>query len=165
VEVDAAIYQTKPDSQFLQWLFETPQLDHLGPLIARRLAGASGEDFIRSAWHNPSQLDKQPEILDGYRLPLQIENWDIALWEFTKVSPAANLAEHLDQINIPSLVISGRDDQIVPLENSIRLAEDLPLARLEIIEDCGHLPQEECPEAFIQDITNFLSNDLYRNGK
>lgn len=165
VEVDAAIYRTKPDSQLLQWLFETPQLDHLGPLIARRLAGASGDDFVRSAWHDPSQLDKQPEILAGYRLPLRIENWDIALWEFTKVSPAANLAEHLDQINIPSLVISGRSDQIVPLENSIRLAEDLPMAQLEIIDECGHLPQEECPEAFIQAVTDFLASDLYRNEK
>ena len=160
IEVDAAIYQTSPTSPLLQWLFTTPQMDHLGPLIARRLAGSSGDDFIRSAWHDPSKLDLHPEILEGYRLPLQVSNWDIALWEFTKTSTPTNLAERLDQITIPTLVISGDDDRIVPVENSIQLAKVIPQAQLVILQNCGHLPQEECPDEFMNAILDFLTQQL-----
>ena len=49
VEVDAAIYQTMPDSALLTWLLNTPQMDHLGPLIARSLGGNRGTAFLESA--------------------------------------------------------------------------------------------------------------------
>jgi len=158
IEVDAAIYQTMPDSAFLDWLLNTPQADHIGPLIARRLAGAQGEAFIESAWHDPSRLEENPEILAGYRKPLQAENWDRALWEHTKASDPPDLAGRLSQIDTPTLVISGDDDQIVPVENSRRLAKEIPNATLSILENCGHLPQEECPEAFLRTIEKFLQS-------
>ena len=157
IEVDAAIYQTRPDSALLNWLLNSPQVDHIGPLIARRLAGAQGEAFIESAWYNPTQLEENPEILAGYRKPLQAENWDRALWEHTLAADPPGLADHLSTISVPTLVISGEYDQIVPVESSVRLAEDIPGAELVILENCGHLPQEECPEAFLQAIEDFLS--------
>ena len=156
IEVDAAIYQTRPDSALLDWLFNTPQVDHIGPLIARRLAGAQGEAFIERAWHDPGKLDKNPEILAGYQKPLQAENWDQALWEHTQAADPPGLDERLSEISVPTLVISGDDDQIVPVESSIRLAENIPSAELVILENCGHLPQEECPEAFMNAVEGFL---------
>ena len=156
IEVDAAIYQTRPDSALLDWLFNTPQVDHIGPLIARRLAGAQGEAFIERAWHDPGKLNKNPEILAGYQKPLQAENWDQALWEHTQAADPPGLDERLSEISVPTLVISGDDDQIVPVESSIRLAENIPSAELVILENCGHLPQEECPEAFMNAVEGFL---------
>ena len=155
IEVDAAIYQTMPDSAFLDWLLETPQADRIGPLIARRLGGSQGDDFLESAWHDPDKIT--PEIIEGYRRPLKAENWDRALWEHTQATDPPGLVDRLDQIAVPTLVISGDDDQIVPVENSRRLAEDIPGAALTIIEDCGHLPQEECPQAFLRAVENFLA--------
>ncbi len=138
-------------------------MDHLGPLISRRLAGRQGEAFIRKAWYDPTYLDSHPEVLAGYRLPLQAENWDRALWELTKANAASDLPNRLDQINIPVLVISGAEDQIVPVENSERLAAELPNADLVIIDQCGHLPQEECPQDFLQAIIQFLNYEMEEN--
>jgi pimeloyl-ACP methyl ester carboxylesterase len=163
VEVDAAIYQGMPESPLLTWLLHTPQMDHLGPLISRRLAGRQGEAFIRKAWYDPTYLDSHPEVLAGYRLPLQAENWDRALWELTKANAALDLPDRLDQINIPVLVISGAEDQIVPMENSERLAVELPNTDLDIIDQCGHLPQEECPQDFLQAIIQFLNYEMEEN--
>jgi pimeloyl-ACP methyl ester carboxylesterase len=160
VEVDAAIYRTMPDSPILNWLLHTPQLDHLGPLIARRLAGRQGEEFIRSAWYDPSRLAADPAIMAGYRLPLRAENWDSALWAHTQASAAPDLAERLDQIVVPTLVITGDNDRIVPPENSRELAEDIPGASLVVLKDCGHLPHEECPIAFIESIDQFLTTHM-----
>lgn len=157
IEVDAAIYQTMPDSKLLDWLLGTPQMDQIGPLISRRLAGRSGEDFIRRAWSDPDLIEQKPEILAGYRKPLMAENWDRSLWEHTKASDAPELDGRLDQIEVPTLVLSGEDDQIVPVENSQRLAEDIPGSTLVIFENCGHLPQEECPNAFMSAVEEFIT--------
>jgi len=156
IEVDAAIYQTMPDSKLLDWLLDTAQMDQIGPLISRRLAGRSGEDFIERAWRDSSELEDNPEILAGYRKPLMAENWDRALWEHTKATDAPDLAGRLDQIQVPTLVVSGEDDLIVPVENSQRLAQDIPGATLIIFENCGHLPQEECPNAFMSAAADFI---------
>ena len=160
IQVNAAIYQTRPDNPLLNWLFSTPQVDHIGPLIARQLAGGQGDAFIRSAWSDPSQVEENPEIIAGYRRPLMADNWDRALWEHTKAASAPGLAEQLSEIQVPTLVIAGADDQIVPLEASLRLAEDIPGTELVVIENCGHLPQEECPAEFLAAIVNFIKTEL-----
>ena len=160
IQVNAAIYQTRPDSPLLNWLLSTPQVDHIGPLIARRLAGEQGDAFIRSAWSDPSQVEANPEIIAGYRKPLMADNWDRALWEHTKAARAPGLAERLNEIQVPTLVIAGADDQIVPLEASLRLAEDIHGTSLVVIENCGHLPQEECPVDFLAAIDNFIKSVL-----
>jgi hypothetical protein len=46
--------------------------------------------------------------------------------------------------------------RIVPTEQSIRLAGELPRAELRVIPDCGHIPQEECPGPFLQAVKAFL---------
>ncbi len=156
IQVSAAIYQTRPNSRLLGWLLNTPQVDRIGPLTARQLAGEQGDAFIRSAWYDPSPIDANPEITAGYRKPLRAENWDRALWEHTKAAQPPGLAERLGEIQAPTLVISGAYDQIVPVENSLRLADDIPGAQLTVIDQCGHLPQEECPGEFLAAIHSFL---------
>lgn len=160
IQVDAAIYQTMPTSPLLGWLLGTPQVNHIGPLITRRLSGGQGDAFIRSAWFDPNRVEADPEIIAGYRKPLMAENWDRALWEHTKATRAPGLAERLGEIQVPTLVISGAQDRIVPVENSQRLAQDIPGAQLVVIENCGHLPQEECPAAFLAAINDFLEITL-----
>jgi pimeloyl-ACP methyl ester carboxylesterase len=129
-------------------------MDHLGPLAARQLQ-AQGVEFIKSAWHEPANIT--PEIFAGYQKPLQAENWDKALWELTVSSRESGLAERLGEFNLPVLVITGDDDRIVPTEQSIQLAGEIPNAKLAVIPQCGHLPHEECPEAFMQAVIDFLA--------
>ena len=53
----------------------------------------------------------------------------------------------LDQINVPSIIICGRQDEITPLALLEEMATLIPAARLCIIEDCGHLSSMEQPQA------------------
>lgn len=145
--VDAAIYAGGGSPSWVRPLFDTPQVRHLGPLLARQIA-TRGDDFIRSAYHNPAMVT--PEILDGYRKPLQAANWDIALWELTAASHPLGLPERLKELNLPVLVITGDDDRIVPTAQSLQLVQDIPGAALAVIAQAGHLPHEEQPAAFMQ---------------
>lgn len=153
VLVDAAIYEGGGAPPWIRPLLRTPQMDRLGPLVARQIE-KRGDAFLEGAWHDPDKLT--PEDRAGYRKPLRVENWDQALWAFTKASTAPNLAERVGDITLPSLVISGDDDRVVPVESSVRLAEELPNAELVVIPDCGHVPHEECPEPFLEAVKGFM---------
>jgi pimeloyl-ACP methyl ester carboxylesterase len=58
---------------------------------------------------------------------------------------------------VPALVITGDDDRVVPTEQSVRLARELPQAELVVLPSCGHIPQEECPAPFLQAVKGFLA--------
>lgn len=153
--VDAAIYTGGGSPAWARPLLGTPQLRHLGPLLARQIA-TSGDDFIRTAFHDPSIVSE--EILTGYRKPLNAHNWDRALWELTAASRPLGLAERLTELNLPVLVLTGDDDRIVPTEESIRLGGEIPGASLVVIPNAGHLPHEEKPDEFMQAVREFLES-------
>ncbi|MGD8475225.1 MAG: alpha/beta hydrolase [Anaerolineae bacterium] len=153
IGVGPAVYAGGGAPAWARPLLGTPQVRHLGPLIARQL-GKSGDAFLRSAWHDPSKITA--ETYAGYRRPLQVENWDRALWELTAASTESDLAERVPEISLPVLVITGDDDRIVPTEQSVRLADSLPDAQLSVLPACGHLPHEECPGEFMQAVGDFL---------
>lgn len=49
------------------------------------------------------------------------------------------MEEHLPQIKHPALILWGAQDRLIPVDTGYRMAAMLPNARLEVIEDCGHL--------------------------
>jgi pimeloyl-ACP methyl ester carboxylesterase len=154
VLVDAAIYSTGSGPSWLRGLYNTRQIDHIGPLIARSLE-SRGDDLIRMAWHDPTQVTQ--DILDGYHKPLRADNWDRALWELTKAPTVPDLAYRLGELKLPVLVMTGDDDRIVPTDQSHRLANEIPRAELSVVPACGHLPQEEQPGLFMGAVVGFLS--------
>jgi len=155
VLVDPAIYQG--GMQFpglMRWLLSTPQARRVGPLFVRSIRDW-GLDFGRSAWHDPSKITD--EIWAGYTKPLKAENWDKGLYEVTLAGRSLGLDKRLGEIRVPVLVITGDDDQIVPTEQSIRLAGELPNAQLVVVPNCGHVPHEECPQPFLAAVGSFLA--------
>ena len=154
VFVDPAIYRGGGAQGWLRPLLGMPLMDRLGPLVSRSLA-SQGDRLIKQAWHDPAKVT--PEVLAGYRRPLLVENWDRALWEFTLAGRDLKLGERIKDVKVPTLVITGDDDRIVPTADSIRLASELPNAELVVIPNCGHLPQEECPGRFLEAVTRFMS--------
>jgi len=135
-------------------LLKTPQMRNLGPLLVRSIAGELGDKTIRMAWHDPSLVDQQ--VYDGYRKPLKADNWDKALYEFTLAYNPVNYADRLGELAMPVLVVTGDDDRIVPTESSIQLSKEIPGAKLVVFERCGHVPQEECPDQFLDALQGFM---------
>jgi len=154
VLVDAAIYTEGGTPGWVRPLLLTPQMRRLGPLLVRSIA-RGGEAVIRIAWNDPDRI--APEMLSGYKKPLQAENWDRALWELVLASHPLGLDARLDRIRVPTLVITGDADRLVPASESVRLAAELPNAELVVIPDCGHVPHEERPRQFLRAVTDFLA--------
>jgi pimeloyl-ACP methyl ester carboxylesterase len=152
--VDPAVYENSGPG-WVSILGKTPEMQHLGPLIVRSIE-KSGLDLIRTAWHDPSRITQ--ETLDGYTKPLQAENWDRALWDFTMASHDSGLTSTLKDFSMPIEVITGEDDRIVPTADSIRLAGAIPNSKLVIIQNAGHVPHEEQPALFLQAVEEFIKN-------
>ena len=64
--------------------------------------------------------------------------------------------DRLASLAVPTLVLCGEDDGMVPPENSRNLAASIPDARLELIPQCGHLPMLEKPETVAELVFDFL---------
>ncbi|MBV2133135.1 alpha/beta fold hydrolase [Pseudomonas sp. MAP12] len=62
----------------------------------------------------------------------------------------------LRQLPQPTLIIHGRDDQVIPLEASERLLRLIPHAQLHVFGECGHWVQIERAAAFSRLLIDFL---------
>ena len=155
--VDAAIFRGGPPGWLIP-LIRIPQIKRLGPLFVRKYFIGSTERVRELAWHDPSKLTA--EKLEGYRKPLRARNWDKALWELTLAYHPLHLEERLGDIEVPVLVITGDDDRIVPQEDSVRIAREIPHAELVVIPNSGHVPHEETPEEFLEAVNKFLEKVL-----
>ncbi|MFB6203526.1 MAG: alpha/beta fold hydrolase [Candidatus Nanohaloarchaea archaeon] len=64
--------------------------------------------------------------------------------------------EDLEEVDVPVLVIHGREDGIVPLEVAEKTVELLPEGRLEVLEDSGHVGFVEQPDLYSELVEDFL---------
>ena len=135
-------------------ILRSPQMRRVGPLLVRRIAGGSANDFIRGAYYDPSVVTD--EVLGGYRLPLSAENWDRGLWELIAAPRTISAADALERITTPTLVIAGRQDTFVPFRDSVAVADAISGAELIQFEQTGHLPHEERPAEFASAVVAFV---------
>ena len=62
------------------------------------------------------------------------------------------------RIFVPTLIIWGREDRLIPLSLGQKLNATIPGSRIAILDECGHIPHEEKPEETSQIIRSFLEN-------
>lgn len=58
-----------------------------------------------------------------------------------------DMRPYLTQVQIPTLVLAGEQDQIFPLDRAQELAANIPTATLVKVPDAGHMPMLEQPAA------------------
>jgi len=151
--VSPAIYTGGGSPAFMRPFLRLPQVERIGLYVIRRLLN-QGDSLIAAAWHDPSRLTA--EVIEGYGRPLRADNWDRALWAFTLASKEFSDQESLSSLIVPTLVVTGDDDRVVPTKDSIRLSQEMPNATLAVIPECGHLAHEECPAAFLEVARQFI---------
>ena len=64
---------------------------------------------------------------------------------------------YLKTIKHETLIVHGREDRVIPIENSYKLIKLLENAQLHIFGKCGHWTQLEKTESFAKLVDNFLS--------
>lgn len=124
--------------------------DH--PRVSSLLFRALGPErvvrlVLQSIVYDRAKVDD--EQVRGYAAPLASADALRALIDSAKhIRPDGleRLNARYSELAVPSLIIWGRHDRVVPLWVGERLERDLPDARLRVLERCGHLPAEELPD-------------------
>lgn len=175
--VAAAVFHAITSEIFRIFLFlATPFM----VLLLRKLVRTRSfwERGLASAWFDKKKVTKQ--YVDSYRLGQLVHGWEYGILRFMDarfsekaglwhaiasavdgdghLSQAEKLAMACSQHNIKILIIHGKDDVLVPVANSKRLAKVLPGATFVEIENCGHMPHEETPERFVEEVQKFVKS-------
>lgn len=154
VLVDPAIITTGGIPRWLTPVLSLPQIDTLGPYLVSGIA-SSGEQILDQSFSDPTKLTQ--DIRAGYRKPLTVAGWERAFWEFVKAPRLADLDKRVDNIDVPTLLITGEADKIVPPDDATKLASIIPDATLVVIPEAGHLPHEEQSEMFMVAVRNWFT--------
>jgi pimeloyl-ACP methyl ester carboxylesterase len=138
-------------------LLDVPLVSRLGvsmipPSVQTRVA-------LRIAYFDDSKID-QDEV-DAYAAPLRTAAGKHAIiYSARQIVPdgLAEISERYKTIELPTLILWCDHDRIVPLEMGLKLRRTLPNSTLRLVEDCGHMPQEEQPESTLKLLQGFLGD-------
>ena len=132
----------------------------------RRLASTAlrilGTQFVirhvlKSIVFDPSEVSDDQVL--GYAKPLSSPEAHRALIDtaLAIIPPdLEKLTARFEELDVPTLVLWGRQDRVVPLWVGERLADKLPDAKLQVLENCGHMPAEELPKESWEALQTFL---------
>ncbi|MCU0419334.1 MAG: alpha/beta hydrolase [Cyclobacteriaceae bacterium] len=70
--------------------------------------------------------------------------------------PYPDNASRIRALHVPTLIVWGAEDRLIPIENAYRFQADLPNDTLVIIPGVGHVPMEEDPAATVKAMRLFL---------
>jgi pimeloyl-ACP methyl ester carboxylesterase len=136
-------------------LLDMPLVSQLGvrmvpPSVQMRVA-------LKIAYLDDSKID--PDQVEIYAAPLKTAAGKHAIIHSARqIMPKdlAEIAERYSTIQLPTLILWCDHDRIVPLEVGLKLRRSLPNSTLRLIEDCGHMPQEEQPASTLKLIKGFI---------
>jgi 2-hydroxy-6-oxonona-2,4-dienedioate hydrolase len=90
--------------------------------------------------------------------PEHLQTWGRTMQQRGGMADYFQLANRLHEIVAPTLVIHGRDDRTVNLENALRLVAAVPDSRLVVFNRCGHWAQLEHAVEFNRLVEQFVLN-------
>ncbi len=119
-------------------------------------------DVSRMGVHDPATIPEWDELFGRPPTPEQAElavrNREMAAritWRPYMYNP--RLAHFLPRAVMPTLVVWGREDRIVPVVCGEQYCRFLPNASLLVLGQCGHQPGLEQPDTFASLVDQFLS--------
>lgn len=139
----------KPDIEILRSFSPDPTLP-LGEKIRRFIRPAFTDEF--NAYH-ADEVEKVCQMREQNLVS------DAAYMAQLQVAFSLDTESRLGEIKNETLVITGNKDKVVPMENSINLADKIPNAKLEIIENGSHLFFIENADEFNRAVKDFLRKD------
>ena len=136
-------------------MMDMPVVSHLGvrmvpPEMQARVA-------LKLAYFDDTKIGD--EDVEMYAAPLRTTAGKHAVIHSARQIVPQGLEEiskRYPTIKQPTLIAWCDNDRIVPLDIGLELRRNMPTSRLEIIERCGHMPQEEQPGATLKLIQDFL---------
>ena len=166
-----ALYALTAVGKSVSTIIDAAGFMHEAP-FAVRLAGLPGASTIAGLffgrWMIRETIDQvyfDPSLItqaqiDAYYNRMRTRN---ALYALTAVGKSVSTitseqyASRIPEIHVDTLIIWGREDAWIPVEDGFQFKKAISKSTLEVIPWCGHIPQEEKPEETARLILEFLA--------
>jgi pimeloyl-ACP methyl ester carboxylesterase len=117
--------------------------------------------FLRYLYFAEDRISRQTLSIYGeyFRMPGARECL-VAAVQQKQIEDRDRFRRLLWAVEVPTLIIHGANDRATRQSDADFLKENIPDSRLEVLSDCGHLPQEEYPETTARLIADFIKEDI-----
>ena len=134
-----------------------------GAIAAERKRGlikVTNERGFRGFSRNALQNTVHPDRRQDDRMLQEIQDMALRMGEAAFLRQLAlqrrDGRPNLREIKCPTLVVWSRQDQLRSLDEAWELAHGIPHARLEIVENCGHMTPLEQPDELSRILRDWL---------
>jgi len=122
-------------------------------------AECMAKSILKLAYYDPGKITKAQ--IEAYASPFASPGGKHALLETGKQIIPPNIDELVAKykdINVPTLIIWGKQDKIISPKVGELLNQAIPNSTLKWIDQCGHVPQEEVPDSTVPLVLDFLAS-------
>lgn len=152
VLVDAAGYPRNSESVPIG--FRLAGIPALAPLMSRLLPRGMIESSVRNVYGDPDKVED--DLVERYyQLTLREGNRQALRQRFAQ-APSGELHERIGELQLPTLIIWGARDRLIPPDNAARFAADIEGSQRVLFDDLGHVPQEEDARRTVAVLIAFL---------
>ena len=124
---------------------------------------STAREYMSDGLLAPEKVPEFQRVCPDEPTPEQVEAWEVARqqssvlsWRPYMYDPA--LPHLLHRVRkVPTLIIWGKQDPIVPLSVGEAYRKAIQGSRLELLDNCGHRPEIERPEEFVTLVEEFLA--------
>lgn len=151
VLVDAAGHKFEPES--LPLGFRIARIPVLREPMRWVLPRRAIEDSVRDVYGDPARVTAA--LVDRYyELALREGNRVALMQRMDQLAPGP--VERLPEIKVPTLILWGGKDRLIPLRWGEAFHQAIPGSRLVVFTKLGHVPQEEDPAATLAALRDWL---------
>lgn len=112
------------------------------------------ESSLRNVYGHPERVTT--ELVDLYFDMARRAGNRRALLGRRKQAPPDALAARIPSLRVPTLILWGGQDRLIPPANAERFKAAIPGAKVVVFDDLGHVPMEEDPERTVAPVRAFL---------
>lgn len=156
VLVDAAGYPFQSSSVPIG--FRIARIPGLRILMEHVLPRGVIDSSVRNVYGDPSKV--KPELIDRYYdLTLRAGNRQALAYRMDQRVSADDA--HIKELKLPTLILWGAKDNLIPLDNARRFAADIQGSKLVIFDELGHVPHEEDSQKTVDAFKVFLATPAH----
>jgi pimeloyl-ACP methyl ester carboxylesterase len=122
--------------------------------VTGTLADAHGVAIV---FHDKSRVTEE-FVRENFAMKLAADDGftERSLWSNPKLAGEV-VKDRLARITLPTLVVWGGSDELIPVEQGKTYAAGIPGAKLALIPECGHGPSIEKPKEFLAAVLPFIN--------
>jgi pimeloyl-ACP methyl ester carboxylesterase len=130
------------------------------PVIGRLMGQITPRSLVEKSLRQSvsNQAIVTPAAVDRYWELLRYPGNRAATMQRFSARPQPFAPADLARLRVPTLIIWGAQDPLIPLSSGKWLASHIPGAQIEVLPGIGHIPMEEAPDASVAILDKWLGD-------